>query len=70
MTKLPKCEVSQSSKRILFNEHQHSRSGLDSYSIGSMNHLAGKTDKKKISVADPDPGSNAFLTPGSGIRDG
>jgi hypothetical protein len=23
-----------------------------------------------ISVADPDPGSGAFLTPGSGIRDG
>jgi hypothetical protein len=22
------------------------------------------------SVADPDPGSGAFLTPGSGIRDG
>jgi hypothetical protein len=24
----------------------------------------------KGSVADPDPGSGAFLTPGSGIRDG
>jgi hypothetical protein len=24
----------------------------------------------KISVADPDPGSNAFLTPGYGTRDG
>jgi len=24
----------------------------------------------KASVADPDPGSDAFLTPGSGIRDG
>jgi hypothetical protein len=23
----------------------------------------------KVSVADPDPGSGAFLTPGSGIRD-
>ncbi len=23
---------------------------------------------KRISVADPDPGSGAFLTPGSGIR--
>jgi hypothetical protein len=24
----------------------------------------------RTSVADPDPGSGAFLTPGSGIRDG
>jgi hypothetical protein len=24
----------------------------------------------KFSVADPDPGSGAFLSPGSGIRDG
>jgi hypothetical protein len=26
-------------------------------------------DLKKTSVADPDPGSGDFLTPGSGIRD-
>jgi hypothetical protein len=26
-------------------------------------------DTCNISVADPDPGSGAFLTPGSGIRD-
>jgi hypothetical protein len=25
---------------------------------------------EKYSVADPDPGSGTFLTPGSGIRDG
>ncbi len=31
----------------------------------------GKTDNDpESSVADPDPGSDAFLTPGSGIRDG
>jgi hypothetical protein len=28
------------------------------------------TGFKKASVADPDPGLGAFLTPGSGIRDG
>jgi hypothetical protein len=27
-------------------------------------------DVVKFSVADPDPGSGALLTPGSGIRDG
>ncbi len=27
-----------------------------------------KVISKKTSVADPDPGSGAFLTPGSGIR--
>jgi hypothetical protein len=26
--------------------------------------------KEKTSVANPDPGSGAFFTPGSGIRDG
>jgi hypothetical protein len=26
--------------------------------------------RKKTGVADPDPGSGAILTPGSGIRDG
>jgi hypothetical protein len=29
-----------------------------------------KTGLFAISVADPDPGSGAFLTPGSGIRNG
>ncbi len=28
------------------------------------------TSLVSLSVADPDPGSGAFLTPGSGIRDG
>jgi hypothetical protein len=34
---------------------------------------AGEEEAKPYvvdSVADPDPGSGAFLTPGSGIRDG
>jgi hypothetical protein len=47
MTKLATCEVSQSSKRILLNEHQYSGSGLDSYSIGSLD-LADKTDRKLL----------------------
>ncbi len=29
-----------------------------------------KKQSESISVADPDPGSSAFLTPGSGIRNG
>ncbi len=29
-----------------------------------------KIEALDVSVADPDPGSGAFLTPGSGIRDG
>jgi hypothetical protein len=32
--------------------------------------LQNKKKCKKYSVADPDPESGAFLTPGSGIRDG
>jgi hypothetical protein len=32
--------------------------------------IVSKLISHKISVADPDPGSGAFLTPGSGIRDG
>jgi hypothetical protein len=30
----------------------------------------GVQTTKQFSVADPDPGSGAFFTPGSGIRDG
>jgi hypothetical protein len=38
----------------------------------SLNILKKLHEKamKITSVADPDPGSGAFLTPGSGIRDG
>jgi hypothetical protein len=41
-----------------------------------LHHFTKKVIKKSQnsrnlgSVADPDPGSGAFLTPGSGIRDG
>jgi hypothetical protein len=46
--------------------------------LGGQLHKEGETAalctqhnmKIKSSVADPDPGSGAFLTPGSGIRDG
>jgi hypothetical protein len=34
----------------------------------TMNRCGKK--KQSTSVADPDPGSGAFLTPGSGIRNG
>ncbi len=35
---------------------------------GAARHYGGQ--KAFFSVADPDPGTGAFLTPGSGIRDG
>jgi hypothetical protein len=38
--------------------------------FGVTLHAANTKHKEKFSVADPDPGSGAFLTPGSGIRNG
>jgi hypothetical protein len=38
--------------------------------IRTVTYLCSLTTSLKISVADPDPGSGAFLTPGSGRRDG
>jgi hypothetical protein len=40
------------------------------YAILSKSNFTGKHTMVTFSVADPDPGSVAFLTPGSGIRDG
>ncbi len=38
------------------------------FSKSSKNSVGKKCFDMIISVADPDPGSGAFLTPGSGIR--
>jgi hypothetical protein len=44
--------------------------GEECFSSGLWSSPADLKKQFKISVAEPDPGSGVFLTPGSGIRDG
>jgi hypothetical protein len=47
------------------NTEMKAAGGLHSWKCRKMRKIPAKV---KSSVADPDPGSGAFLTPGSGIR--
>jgi hypothetical protein len=46
----------------------YNRYGTVGYAILSKSNFTGIHTIVTFSVADPDPGSGAFLTPGSGIR--
>ncbi len=54
---------------MIRNSLQNPDSGLYVPVQNLVLHAVLLRKTQKFSVADPDPGSGAFLTPGSGIRD-